>query len=271
MSSDRKRPVVPGLKLAPDKAAGGEDVGDQVERLRREHAGLIEELRASRNEFQNLAKSAWQLQERERRRLAVDLHDGVGQTLTALKQSLAQAAANAPVALREDLSRCLDLASQALADTREMTKLLRPQVLDDLGLQAALGWLARTMDERAPMQVRFEHDELGGVDLSCDLETLAFRVVQEALNNAEKYSNAAHVRVIAARVGDRMEIEIVDDGCGFDPAEVAALASRGEGGLGLIGMRDRVRLFNGRLTLDAAPGSGARVLLQVPLEAPDDG
>src|SRR6185436_1351323 len=151
------------------------------------------ELLAGERRFRGLARSVWNVQEAERRRLARDLHDGIGQTLTALKQQLdvvEQSAAVLPEAAHARLRDAAELAAQALRETRELSRLLRPQILDDLGLEPALRWLTRTFSERTGVALEVD---IVGIDgrFAPDLETLAYRVVQEGLNNVAKHAGAS--------------------------------------------------------------------------------
>jgi len=249
-----------------DQAAG--PAGDVVERLRqihRENERLFARLVAGEERFRALARSVWAVQEEERRRVARELHDGLGQTLTALKIRLERLAGEAGPehpALAAPLAEAVEAAAQALADTRRLSHLLRPRVLDDLGLVPALKWLARTVSEWAGFAVDFEHQGVGEERLDPDAETLLFRVAQEALNNAVKHSDAAGAALRLERSGERLSLAVRDRGRGFDPAGAAGAA-----GSGLAGMRDRVELFGGRLAIDSAPGRGTEVRAELPLAA----
>lgn len=239
---------------------------DRVRQITRENERLFQQLIAGERRFRGLAKAVWSVQEEERRRLARELHDGLGQTLTALKHQLELLQREAteltePVQAR--LADSVELAAQSLNETRELSRLLRPQILDDLGLAAALSWLTRTVQQRTGLPVTFESHGLEE-RLDPDLETLAFRVIQEALNNVVKHGDAAQARVEVA-VGDgRLVVEVIDAGCGFDAGEVLA-AHDGSSGSGLRGIRDRVELFAGRLEIETAPGEGTRLHVEIPL------
>ena len=250
----------------PDAAPAAEAaLAGRVDRLARENAAMFERLLADERRFRALARSAWRVQEAERRRLAGELHDGLGQSLTALKIRLERLAGEAGPehpALAAPLAEAVEAAAQALADTRRLSHLLRPRVLDDLGLVPALKWLARTVSEWAGFAVDFEHQGVGEERLDPDAETLLFRVAQEALNNAVKHSDAAGAALRLERSGERLSLAVRDRGRGFDPAGTAGAA-----GSGLAGMRDRVELFGGRLAIDSAPGRGTEVRAELPLAA----
>jgi signal transduction histidine kinase len=149
-------------------------------------------------------------------------------------------------------------APSTLQDTRELSRLLRPPILDDLGLEPALRWLARSQGESSGIDVQAEIEPLPPLD--GELQTLLFRVAQEAVNNAVKHSGAGTILMrLVARDG-ALQLQVADDGRGCDPA--AAIAS---GGSGLGGIRERLRLHEGRLELHSAPGEGTRVRAMVPL------
>ena len=195
------------------------------------------------------------------RRLARELHDGIGQTLTALVNQLKRSQpADGSNGGAEDP---LHIAEIALRDVRELSRLLRPPVLDDLGLKAGLQWLARIMREQAGLNVVSEWQ---GEDARLDpeLETLFFRVAQEALNNVLKHSGQREARLTARRLADRVELEISDSGRGFDTAK-ALLPADAATGLGLRGIRDRVELFSGQCTIESTAGRGTRLRVVVPL------
>lgn len=233
---------------------------DELRTLRRQYIELLERLQRNEREFRRLGRAVWRVQEDERRRLARELHDGVGQNLTALKHRLSQLDDALPPdgPARAQLDAALALCSETLEDTRHLSRLLRPPILDDLGLEPALRWLARSLGESAGLVVTLDVQPLPPLD--GELQTLLFRVAQEALNNAAKHASAQNVIVrLVARDG-MLQLQVADDGQGFDPAK--ALHA---GGSGLGGMRERLRLYDGRLELHATPGEGTRVRALVPL------
>ena len=237
--------------------------------ITRQNERLFQELLAGERRFRGLARSVWNVQEAERRRLARDLHDGIGQTLTALKQQLdvvESSSAALPEPVRERLRDAAELATQALHETRELSRLLRPQILDDLGLEPALRWLTRTFGERTGVALEVD---LVGLDgrLPADLETLAFRVVQEALNNVSKHAGASRAQVLARCEGRELQLVVADDGRGFD---VQARADSPDGS-GLRGLRDRVELFGGRIEIGSRPGKGTRIAARVPCASTTEG
>lgn len=245
----------------PADPAAVEAIARRVEQIRERNDRLVEQMFEGEKRFRSLAKAVWKVQEEERRRLARELHDGIGQTLTALVNQLRRSPGSRAGA--GDAGDPLHIAELALRDVRELSRLLRPPVLDDLGLKAALNWLARTLRQQGGLAVTI--DWQGSEErLDPDLETLVFRIAQEGLNNVLKHSGRHEARVAVARRADRIELEVADDGRGFDPRQALSPAG-GAAGLGLRGMRDRVEMFSGQLAVDSEPGRGSRLRIAVPL------
>ncbi len=269
-----------------DGAAGGvsagapdpmHDIVDSVRHITRENERLFQRLIEGERRFRGLAKAVWKVQEDERRRLARELHDGLGQTLTALtnqlerlQQKLGGGDSGTPgntgeIAVR--LADSVEMARLALNESREMSRLLRPPVLDDLGLAAALSWLARTLEQRTGLRVELT---LEGLDerLDPDLETLVFRLIQEALTNVLRHASVDRAAVAVSRDAGFVALRITDQGRGFD-TDATFTGREAASGSGLRGMRDRLELFGGRLELHSGLGQGTLVSAVVPLlEAP---
>ena len=203
--------------------------------------------------------------EDERARLARDLHDGVGQTLTALILTLdaAEAALDRPSPLAEaSIGRAHVLAASALAEARDVAMRLRPVRIREIGLGAAL----RDLADRAgiPVEVRLDPAILPAGILGADREIDAYRIVQEAISNAARHSHGAHVWIDGQVMDGQVRIEVGDDGVGFDPSAPAR-------GLGMDGMRERAAILEGRLAVVSKPAEGTTVELYVPLPAPPVG
>ncbi len=231
--------------------------------LRRKYQQLLQRIESNEGEFRRLGRSVWKVQEEERRRLARELHDGIGQNLTALKHRLALlGAALEPGqdALHERVQAAIVLCTATLEDTRQLSRLLRPPILDDLGLAPALRWLARSVEGSGGPEVLLEIDTPDSLDP--DLQTLLFRFVQEALNNTCKHAQARSASVRMQLHGSQLRLCIEDDGRGFDPAQ-----AMDAGGSGLGGMRERLRLYGGRFELNSTPGAGTRINAVIPLQA----
>jgi signal transduction histidine kinase len=249
-----------------DESKDHVDLERKLDDVLHQQRELIERLQKGQDYFQHLARSVWRVQEDERRRLAHELHDGIGHSLTALIHLVAQAAdalGDRPDDARERLARARDVAQSTLKDTRVLSRLLRPQILDDLGLEPALRWLARTYQDDHGLAVTLELDQ-PFPDVDGDLSTLIFRVTQESLSNIAKHAGARHVEVSLRRRSIYLTLAIRDDGKGCDPRAAFAASSEGRSS-GLGGMRDRVRLFGGTLRLDSKPDAGCTVSAQFPM------
>lgn len=210
----------------------------------------------SRAEFEALralARALMRAQEEERGRVAHDLHEGVAQSLTALRLGLEASPIDA--AGRERLRR---LAADVLRDVRQLAVELRPACLDTLGLAAALRACARDLRVRGGSEV--DVYVAPDVRLAPSDATLLYRVAQEALANVARHAGAAHASVVVLGRGDAVELVVEDDGAGFDPDGLEP-----EARTGLTAMRERVVGAGGWWALEAAPGSGCRVHARLPV------
>jgi signal transduction histidine kinase len=199
-------------------------------------------------------------QELERRRLARELHDETGQALTSILLGLraVEDAGNSDD-LRQAASDLRELVVATLQDVRRLAVQLRPKALDDFGLVPALERLVQTFSESTDIRVALEA-QLGDERLPPEVETTLYRIVQEALTNIVKHAEAANVSILLVRAKGSATLVIEDDGQGFDPDKTR------EGGLGLVGMRERAELHEGRLRIESAPGGeGATLVIEVPL------
>ena len=204
-----------------------------------------------------------EVQEAERRSLARALHDEVGQLLTATKLTIqaAQRTRSATTA-RGLLRESLGLLEQCINQVRSLSFDLRPSLLDDLGLPAALRWYLDRQADRAGFSVRFS-GELSEARLPAEVETACYRVIQEAVTNIARHARAQHVTVSLKLAGGELEAEVLDDGVGFDVAEARARGAAGAS-LGLVGMEERVALVGGRMQVHSAPGKGTRLVTWLP-------
>jgi signal transduction histidine kinase len=243
----------------------------QLSALKHQQSELFVGLASGQARFRDLARSVWRVQEDERRRFARDLHDGLGQNITAILHQLEQIAAEPDLSdsAQRRLDKALDLCARALYDTRNLARLLRPKILDDLGLCAALHWLARTVSDGAGFAVDVDC-ESDLQDSSGDVATLIFRLTQEALNNIAKHARASHVLIKVGMQGERLHLLIADDGRGFEPANVFA---PGQASLstGLGSMRERIALFGGVLSIISSPGDGTQLRAMLPLNDAKEG
>ena len=198
-------------------------------------------------------------QELERRRLARELHDETGQALTSIILGLkAVEEAGTLEEARAAGRAARELVVATLQDVRRLAVELRPTVLDDFGLVPALERLRQTFVEQTGLSVELEA-HLGDDRLPLDVETALYRIVQEAMTNVVKHSHARNVSIVLSRRGRTVTALVEDDGIGFLPDEART------DGLGLVGMRERLALLEGRLNVEAAPGSGTTIVAEVPL------
>jgi signal transduction histidine kinase len=198
-------------------------------------------------------------QELERQRLARELHDETGQALTSILLGLKGIdEAKGDSQIRQSVLALRELVVATLQDVRRLAVELRPKALDDFGLVAALERLAETFADQTGIDVHVEA-ALGDSRLSGEVETALYRIVQEALTNVIKHANARTVSVVVTRKGDGVVAVIEDDGRGFDTA------TDPEGRLGLLGMRERIALVGGRLSVESGAGQGTTVAVEVPL------
>jgi signal transduction histidine kinase len=197
-------------------------------------------------------------QELERQRLARELHDETGQALTSILLGLkAVEAADGPDEMHAAADALRELVVATLQDVRRLAVELRPKALDDFGLVAALERLVKVFSEATEIGVELEASL--SERLPTEVETMLYRIVQEALTNIVKHARARNVSILIVRRGGSAAAVIEDDGEGFDPASAI------EDGLGLLGMRERVALLDGRLTVESTPGSGTTLAVEVPV------
>jgi signal transduction histidine kinase len=200
-----------------------------------------------------------EVREEDIRRLARELHDEAGQMLVAAHLSLRDVAADLGPRATQALERVHDQLRKAEAELRRIAHEMRPSMLDDLGLVPALAFLAKGLSARYGVRMRMQ----GGADrLPADTETALYRITQEALNNAARHARAREVVVTLTQTSDRLRLSIVDDGCGF---ETDRLTRRSLEGLGLRGIRERLKPLEGTLELRSAPDQGTELDIEVPL------
>ncbi|MGH9857454.1 MAG: sensor histidine kinase, partial [Acidobacteriota bacterium] len=211
-----------------------------------------------------ITKGILRTQEEERAKISREMHDGIGQELTALKMNLDILSPVISPGLsaenQERWNETKSIAEQALQDIRELSRLLRPRMLDDLGLFPTLRWYVRTFVKRVniPVDLQIDGDE---EKLNPEKQTILFRVVQEALNNVAKHSRATSAVVRLQCNEQEAYLRIRDDGIGFDPNTPRS----SESGSGLAGMRDRVMLYKGRFDIHSEPQRGTQLEISIPL------
>jgi signal transduction histidine kinase len=238
----------------------------QLEIEERERAE--EELRSSEKELRLLSAQLLTAQEDERKRISREMHDSVGQSLSAVKFTIE----NVLQEWREGgsgkgvdrLESTVRMVQGAVEEVRRIQKNLRPPTLDDLGLLATISWFCREF-EGVYSDIRIERDiDLKEEDLPDPLKIVIYRVMQEALNNVAKHSRTEAVRLSLRRADGRVELEIQDQGVGFDPDRIFTQKESGKG-LGLLSMKERTELSEGRFSIQASSGTGTRILADWPL------
>ena len=212
------------------------------------------------DKLREMAFDATVAEERERRRIVVDLHDHVGQSLALLQIRLTTLRDSLPTDARGALVECIGMIEQSIVATRALIFELSPPVLYDLGLKAAVAWLAEQFALHHRLAVRVEGDDL--VDLDSDAASILFRAVRELLTNVAKHAKSPRATVTLRREGDHVGIDVEDSGVGFDAASLRAHASRG---FGLFSVREQIARLGGTLEIAAESGAGTRVSLRVPV------
>lgn len=223
---------------------------------------VTERVRAQ-EELSAFAAQANTIREQEKARVARELHDELAQSLTALKMDTIWVQDHLPpelAAVRDKLAGMLSMLDASVAATRRIAADLRPLLLDDLGLVAAVEWLAQNFTQRTGLPCLLQIDD--ALELHEPYATAVFRIVQESLANVAKHARASTVTVRLERTPDQVTVSVHDDGVGFDTS-----APRKSASLGLLGVRERALLLKGTATLVSAPGQGTTLTAQIPVGA----
>lgn len=225
----------------------------------------IENVRLQQQEearLRSYVREITRAQEEERRRVSRELHDGTAQDLVLLGRLLDELIDEARAERRSsaELLRVRETSREILDSVRRFSRDLRPSVLDDLGLIPALEWLVADLMDRQDISAQFQQDGEPR-RLAAETELALFRITQEALNNVQHHAHAEAVRVRISFNGEEVALTVEDDGRGFDPASLSALARSSR--LGLLGMRERAQLVGGRMSVESRPGEGTRVAVSV--------
>jgi signal transduction histidine kinase len=233
-----------------------------IERKRAE-----EELKQSHERLRNLSAHIESMREAERTSIAREVHDELGQALTALKMDLSWLSKKLPeeqeAAIKKirEMSRIIDTVIQTV---KRISTDLRPGILDDLGLVAAMEWQVQEFQERTRINCELTA-EGEDINLDRDLTTAVFRILQEALTNVARHANATRVAVSLKKRDGRLVLQVGDNGKGITEKQVAHPRS-----FGLIGMRERARSWNGSVEIDGIAGKGTRVTVSIPLKRKEE-
>lgn len=248
------------LALAFDNMAAA------LERRQRDREAAEDELVRSREQLRDLSAHLQTVREEERTRIARELHDELGQALTALKMDVSWLGKRASSALAADpgavpakIGSMSDLIDATIGTVHRLTSELRPGILSDLGLLAAIEWQAEEFQGRTEIACRVTSN-CADVDVERDLATIMFRILQEALTNVARHARAAAVDVVLERRDGALVLEVLDDGRGITEAEIESSRS-----FGLIGIRERVHPWGGEVDITGTPGQGTRLTVHVPL------
>jgi signal transduction histidine kinase len=222
---------------------------------------LFEQFFAARERAQTLSQRLVAIQEEERRRLARELHDEIGQILTGLKLILEMSLRLPPAASQANVQEAQKLVGELMSKVRQISLDLRPGMLDDLGLLPALLWYFERYTTQTQIQVNFTQRGLDGQRFAPEIETAAYRIVQEALTNVARHAGVSVVNVNVWADPDILCVEIEDRGAGFNPQ--AALEANVSSGV--AGMGERTRLLGGGLTIESESGKGTLITAHLPL------
>ncbi len=242
------------------RAAGSAVADAEFDHLVNTFNGVLDAVTDQQNRLREIAGRAQTAAEEERRRLARELHDGIAQTLAALRIRVKLAGATGdPDHLQAALGDVSGGIGDAILELRRMARGLRPPALEMLGLGAAVESYVRSVSEAAGIEASVGAENVAGC-LSRESELALYRIVQESLSNVVRHSGASRVSVLLRRVDGTVNVVIEDDGCGFDTRQVM----NGDRGLGLFGMQERAAFIGGRLKIDSTRGTGTRVHVIVP-------
>lgn len=226
-------------------------------------ARLVEQLRADQENLQVLSQRMLEIQETERRKIARELHDEIGQALTGIRLTLAMAIQEGSEVPVRNLEKAHELIVELMERVSQLSLELRPALLDDLGLVPALLWYLDRYSSQTNIKATLKHSGVEKVRFAPEVETAAYRITQEGLTNVARHAKSNEARVTLWFDQSVLGIQVEDDGHGFEPEAVLAKGSSS----GLLGMKERALLLNGKLTIESAPGNGTRLLAELPVDA----
>ena len=227
-----------------------------VSRIRKQQIDKIQLLSNLSNEIINA-------QEDERKRISRDLHDEVGQTLTALSLNLELLKKNSNGnGMMEELEECKSMVKRSITEVRRVTRDLRPIMLDDFGLKTAMLDHAKSFEHRTDIETNCDDvNDIAGI--SPEAQTTLYRIFIESLNNSFKHANAHFIKIVLEENTSTIKLAIHDDGIGFDPDVEKHNIKAGKGGLGLRGMQERINLINGNFHITSS-SEGTSICVELP-------
>jgi signal transduction histidine kinase len=206
-------------------------------------------------------------QEGERRRIARELHDDLNQSLALVALELdllGQAPPTSPAEVADRMQELSARVRELSTSVHDLSHQLHPSKLEQLGLAAAIGGLCKELTQCHSLEVKFTHHHLEPVVIPPDTALCLYRIAQEALRNVVKHSGSRHAAVELSGAADSIRLRVTDDGVGFEPGSVG-----GNGGLGLVSMRERLTLVGGEIAIDSHPSDGTQIDVRVPVTVPD--
>ncbi len=239
-----------------------DDMAEKLEAHQLQQQRSQQALQESREQLRRLAAHIETIREQERSHIAREIHDNLGQALTALKMDLSwitRKMSGPQPEIQRKLASMRSLIDETIATVHRVTAQLRPGVLDDLGLAAAIEWQVEEFEERTGIACDLELASEGEA-LSAEQATAIFRILQEALTNVARHSRATRLRVATEESSDHFVLEVADNGIGIDPQALASSKS-----YGIIGIRERVHPWDGKVSIRGTPGQGTTLRVEIPL------
>ena len=234
-----------------------------------EHRQTEIALRKSQVQLRELSRKILEAQENERKKVAQEIHDSIGGSLAAIKFALEEKLeymGRNPQSNVISLEKIISYVDETIKETRRISAHLRPSLLDDIGLMASLSWFCREFQKLHPTMQLEQELKVAENIVPDNLKVVVYRVLQEALNNIGKHSEATHVRLQLVRQDNHIKLTVADNGCGFDPAEKLSDTTIASG-FGLSGMRDRTMICDGKFEITSEPGKGTTVQISLPCNA----
>ena len=238
-----------------------------------EHRQTEVALRRSQERLRDLSRKILDAQENERKFVAQEIHDSIGGSLAAIKFALEEKLESMeqnPSPEVISIEKVISQVDETIEESRRISARLRPSLLDDLGLLATISWFCREFEKLHPHIQTEQQLEVAEDEIPEMLKVVVYRILQEAMSNAAKHSDARRIRLHLAKIDNRIEFSVTDDGGGFDPEEVGHESTLTKG-FGLSGMRDRAMLCNGKFDIESKKGKGTMVHISLPCDPEPNG